>query len=176
MPSTASLPYREPGIVAILVQSSFLPLLNILSFALDKALYSGLLGQVFLGIAWGTPEQNGSTPTLPSGLSTSLQPFKANTLLSAGVATTGIARHALAQLLARRAPSGAIYAGTSNLLAAYAAGAAINWWDSEFSQTGPRPHGVPQAAQSPFFFIESFLGQKIRNGNRYFTANETICL
>lgn len=52
---SASLPYQEPGIVTILVQSTFLLLLNIVNFVLDKALYCGLLGQVFLGVAWGTP-------------------------------------------------------------------------------------------------------------------------
>lgn len=51
----ASLPYHEPDIVVILIQSAFLLLLNILNFILDKALYCGLLGQVFLGVAWGTP-------------------------------------------------------------------------------------------------------------------------
>lgn len=55
MQSPASLPYHEPGVVTILVQSSFLLLLNIADFALDRALYCGLVGQVFLGIAWGTP-------------------------------------------------------------------------------------------------------------------------
>ena len=50
-----SLPYHEPGIVTILVQASFLLLLNLVNAALDRLLYCGLLGQVFLGIAWGTP-------------------------------------------------------------------------------------------------------------------------
>lgn len=52
---TASLPYHEPGIVTILVLSSFLLLLNFVNFALDKIVYCGLLGQVFLGVAWGSP-------------------------------------------------------------------------------------------------------------------------
>lgn len=53
--AAASLPYHEPGIVAILVLVSFLLLLNIVNAALDRILYCGLLGQVLIGIAWGTP-------------------------------------------------------------------------------------------------------------------------
>lgn len=51
----ASLPYHEPGIQTILVLVSFLLLLNVINAALDKVLYCGLLGQVLVGIAWGTP-------------------------------------------------------------------------------------------------------------------------
>lgn len=50
-----SLPYHEPGIRTILLDSSFLLLLNVVNFLLDKTLYCGLLGQVFLGVAFGTP-------------------------------------------------------------------------------------------------------------------------
>lgn len=50
-----SLPYHEPGIVTILTQASFLLLLNVGNSILDHVLYCGLLGQVFLGVAWGTP-------------------------------------------------------------------------------------------------------------------------
>jgi hypothetical protein len=56
MSNTApSLPYHEPGIVTILTQTSFLLLLNVVNAALDRVLYCGLLGQVLIGIAWGTP-------------------------------------------------------------------------------------------------------------------------
>lgn len=50
-----SLPYHEPAIATILVQSSFLLLLNTVNAVLDRLVYCGLLGQVLLGIAWGTP-------------------------------------------------------------------------------------------------------------------------
>lgn len=50
-----SLPYHEPGVVTILTQSSFLILLNVANYVLDLSLYCGLLGQVFLGVAFGTP-------------------------------------------------------------------------------------------------------------------------
>jgi hypothetical protein len=53
--TASSLPYHEPGIVTILIQTSFLLLLNIVNAALDRILYCGLLGQVLIGIAWGTP-------------------------------------------------------------------------------------------------------------------------
>jgi hypothetical protein len=53
--AVSSLPYHEPGIVTILIQASFLLLLNIVNAALDRLLYCGLLGQVLIGIAWGTP-------------------------------------------------------------------------------------------------------------------------
>ncbi len=52
---SASLPYHEPGITTILIQSSFLLLLNLVNYIVDRAVYCGLLGQVFLGVAWGTP-------------------------------------------------------------------------------------------------------------------------
>jgi Kef-type K+ transport system membrane component KefB len=50
-----SLPYHEPAIHVILIQTSFLLLLNIANAALDRIVYCGLLGQVLVGIAWGTP-------------------------------------------------------------------------------------------------------------------------
>ena len=53
--SNASLPYHEPGIATILLDSSFLLLLNVVNSLLDKTLYCGLLGQVFIGVAFGTP-------------------------------------------------------------------------------------------------------------------------
>lgn len=51
----AALPYHEPGIQTILVLVSLLLLLNVVNAALDRVLYCGLLGQVLIGIAWGTP-------------------------------------------------------------------------------------------------------------------------
>jgi hypothetical protein len=51
----AALAYQEPSVVVILIQSSFLLLLNVLNWALDALLYCGLIGQILVGIAWGTP-------------------------------------------------------------------------------------------------------------------------
>lgn len=53
MPS--SLPYHEPSIKVIPIYSSFLLLLNSINSIVDKLLYCGLIGQFFLGVAWGTP-------------------------------------------------------------------------------------------------------------------------
>ena len=54
----AALLYREPSIEVILVQSSFLVLLNVLNWALDSLLYCGSIGQILVGIAWGVPGGN----------------------------------------------------------------------------------------------------------------------
>lgn len=56
--NTASLPYHEPGIVTILIISSFLLLLNAVNYVLDRIVYCGLVGQLFVGIAWGIPGTN----------------------------------------------------------------------------------------------------------------------
>ncbi|UPX12476.1 uncharacterized protein EKO05_0003022 [Ascochyta rabiei] len=105
--NAASLPYHEPGIVVILVLTSFLLLLNVINAALDKVLYCGLLGQVLIGIAWGTPGAKWLSTQVEEvivqlgylglillvydgGLHTSFQSLKANLLLSSWVALTGI--------------------------------------------------------------------------------------
>lgn len=54
----ASLPYHEPDIVTILVQSCLLLVLNVVNSVLDKVIYCGLIGQLFIGIAWGIPGGN----------------------------------------------------------------------------------------------------------------------
>ncbi|EUC28704.1 hypothetical protein COCCADRAFT_8973 [Bipolaris zeicola 26-R-13] len=103
-----SLPYHEPDIITILILTSFLLLLNVINSVFDKFLYCGLLGQIAVGIAWGTPGakilssnvedavvQLGYLGLLllvfEGGLHTSFQSLKANLLLSSGVALTGIA-------------------------------------------------------------------------------------
>jgi hypothetical protein len=53
--ASAALSYHEPGIVAILIQSSFFLLLNGLNYVLDRIVYCGLIGQILVGIVWGTP-------------------------------------------------------------------------------------------------------------------------
>lgn len=54
----AALAYHEPDIITILILASFLILANSLNWALDRLLYCGLLGQIAIGIAWGTPGAN----------------------------------------------------------------------------------------------------------------------
>ncbi|KAK1716859.1 Sodium/hydrogen exchanger family-domain-containing protein [Colletotrichum acutatum] len=106
--TTSSLAYHEPSITTIAILSGFLLLLNIVNYGLDKLVYCGLIGQVFLGIAWGTPGAKWLSEELEhsmvqlgylglilivyeGGLSTSFKSLKANLLLSIGVAVTGIA-------------------------------------------------------------------------------------
>lgn len=104
----AALPYHEPGIVTILILTSFILLLNLSSHVIDKLLYCGLLAQIFLGIAWSTPGAAWLSHELEvavvdlgylglllivyeGGLSTSWKALKQNWHLSVGVAATGIA-------------------------------------------------------------------------------------
>jgi hypothetical protein len=56
--TTAALSYHEPSIETILILTSFLLFLNIINYVLDKIIYCGLVGQIFIGIAWGLPGAN----------------------------------------------------------------------------------------------------------------------
>jgi hypothetical protein len=58
----AALPYHEPGIVTILIQASFLIVLNGINWVLDNAIYCGLVGQILIGVAWGSPGANWLSP------------------------------------------------------------------------------------------------------------------
>jgi hypothetical protein len=53
--SNAAFAYQEPSIATILNQTGFLVALNLVNFCLDKVLYCGLIGQLFIGVLWGTP-------------------------------------------------------------------------------------------------------------------------
>ncbi|EKD20205.1 Na+/H+ antiporter [Drepanopeziza brunnea f. sp. 'multigermtubi' MB_m1] len=105
--ATSFLPYHEPGIVTILIQSSLLLILNIINTLFDKLIFCGLLGQVFIGVAWGTPGaawldvetehvivQLGYLGLIllvyEGGLETDFRSVKSNLLLSVAVAATGI--------------------------------------------------------------------------------------
>lgn len=104
---SAALPYHEPGIVDILILSSFLFILNVLNSIIDSHLYCGLISQILIGIAWGAPgaawlsfsSQETITQlgylglillVFEGGLSTSIPALKSNLLLSVAVATVGI--------------------------------------------------------------------------------------
>ncbi|KAL7932454.1 Sodium/hydrogen exchanger family domain-containing protein [Trichoderma chlorosporum] len=104
---TAFLPYHEPGVVTILIQASFLLVLNVANFVLDNSIHCGLLGQIFVGVAWGTPGAKWLSAEVEQvivqlgylgllllvyegGLSTSLKALWANLWLSSCVAITGI--------------------------------------------------------------------------------------
>lgn len=51
----SALPYHEPSITTILIISSYLFASNAINYVLDKLIYCGLIGQVLIGIVWGTP-------------------------------------------------------------------------------------------------------------------------
>ncbi|OLN95237.1 hypothetical protein CCHL11_08109 [Colletotrichum chlorophyti] len=95
--TASSLAYHEPSITNIIILSGFLLLLNSINYGLDKLIYCGLIGQVFIGIAWGTPgakwlsEETEHSIVQLGYLGLILIALKANFLLSIGVAVTGIA-------------------------------------------------------------------------------------
>ncbi|PWY67949.1 Sodium/hydrogen exchanger [Aspergillus heteromorphus CBS 117.55] len=105
--SSAALPYQEPSIATLLNLSGFLLALNLARVALDRLLSCGLIGQVLLGVLWGTPgarwldrntesviQQLGYLGLIllvyEGGLSTAVRSIRANGLLSLAVALTGI--------------------------------------------------------------------------------------
>ncbi|KAF2217409.1 hypothetical protein CERZMDRAFT_12760, partial [Cercospora zeae-maydis SCOH1-5] len=102
-----SLPYHEPGIVTILIISSFLLLLNCTNWLLDRLIFCGLIGQIVIGIAWGAPGAKWLSASLQDtivqlgylgllcivyegGISSNFRALKANLFLSSTVALTGI--------------------------------------------------------------------------------------
>ncbi|PYH88931.1 hypothetical protein BO71DRAFT_453760 [Aspergillus ellipticus CBS 707.79] len=97
--SATAFAYRDPAIATILNQTGFLLALNLVQVVLDRVLYCGLVGQVLVGILWGTP----GAKWLPQETETVIQQLggacpprltfdsvKANFLLSLAVALTGI--------------------------------------------------------------------------------------
>lgn len=131
----AAVPYEEPGIVTILIQSSFFLLSNVLTSILDHVLYCGLVGQVLLGMVWGTPGAKLLSKSFKDiatqigylglilivfegGLSTSVSSVQKTLLLSIGVAVTGI-------LLPIAFSFSLLKLASSTNLEAFAAGAAL---------------------------------------------------
>lgn len=53
--NATSFPYQEPAITTILNISGFILALNIADALLNRLLYCGLIGQLFIGVLWGTP-------------------------------------------------------------------------------------------------------------------------
>lgn len=105
--AVAALPYQEPTINTILVLSSFLILLNVINHLLDHLIYCGLVGQVLVGVAFGTLGakwlDKGTEQAIvqlgylglillvyEGGLNTNFKSLKANAGLSILVALTGI--------------------------------------------------------------------------------------
>ncbi|KAK4939194.1 hypothetical protein LTR10_020493 [Elasticomyces elasticus] len=127
--------YAEPGIVTILTQSSFFLLSNVINSVLDHVLYCGLVGQVLLGMAWGTPGAKLLSESFEGiatqlgylgliaivfegGLSTSISSVQKTIWLSIGVAITGI-------LLPIAFSFSLLKLANSTKLEAFAAGAAL---------------------------------------------------
>ncbi|KAJ9492820.1 hypothetical protein VN97_g461 [Penicillium thymicola] len=134
--SEAAFAYHEPSIETVLNYTGFLLSLNIVNTCLDKLLYCGLIGQLFIGVLWGTPgaqlfdqeierviQQIGYLGLIlliyEGGLSTSIKSLKANILLSTAVAITGIC-----------VPMGLSFIlkelGSATSLQSFAAGAALS--------------------------------------------------
>ncbi|QLG72931.1 hypothetical protein HG535_0E00150 [Zygotorulaspora mrakii] len=99
--------YNEPNITIILIVGSFLLLLNLVGYALDRFFYCGLVGQIFLGVAWGIPgakwlslsmqESVGELGYLglillvyEGGLSSDIRAIRSNLLMSSLSALTGV--------------------------------------------------------------------------------------
>ncbi|KAJ5702739.1 hypothetical protein N7488_010287 [Penicillium malachiteum] len=134
--SDAAFGYEEPTVTTLLNQTGFLLILNIINVCLDKLLYCGLVGQLFIGILWGTPgakclsrdtetviQQLGYIGLImlvyEGGLSTSIKSMKANLWVSLSVALTGIgAPIGLSFILMKLA--------SATSLQAFAAGAALS--------------------------------------------------
>ncbi|KAJ5646103.1 Sodium/hydrogen exchanger family-domain-containing protein [Penicillium lividum] len=103
----AAFAYDEPSTTTLLSWTGFLLALNLINVTFDKLLYCGLIGQLLIGIIWGTPgakwfDQETETViqklgylglimlVYEGGLSTSIKSIRANLLLSICVALTGI--------------------------------------------------------------------------------------
>ncbi|KAI9807660.1 MAG: hypothetical protein M1825_005601 [Sarcosagium campestre] len=102
-----ALPYHEPSVAVILIEASFLIALNVINNVLDRGIYCGLVGQILLGTAWGTPgskwlpiEAQESMVQIgylglilivyEGGLATSVAGIRSNLILSIATAFTGI--------------------------------------------------------------------------------------
>ncbi|CRG91715.1 hypothetical protein PISL3812_08767 [Talaromyces islandicus] len=134
--SQGAFAYEEPGISTILNLTGLLLALNLLSSVLDKFLYCGLIGQLLVGILWGTPgaqwldrdteiviQQLGYLGLImlvyEGGLSTSIKSLRANINLSLSVALTGISVPIGMSFILRDLAS-------ASPLQAFAAGAALS--------------------------------------------------
>ncbi|KAI0390756.1 Sodium/hydrogen exchanger [Xylariaceae sp. FL0594] len=137
MPTPSSLPYREPGLIELLISSSFLLALNVVNSVLDRAFACGLVGQVLVGTAWGRPglgwlslDLERVVPDLgylglilvvfSGGLETDVGGLRKDLALSAAVALTGVAVPIALSF-------GLLASSSSSLLSlqAFAAGAAL---------------------------------------------------
>jgi Kef-type K+ transport system membrane component KefB len=133
--TAAALQYKEPDIRSVLILSSFLLLLNLVSSILDNVCYCGLVGQVLLGMAWGSPGAKWLSSSLEEaatqlgylgliaivfegGLAASAKSMQNTFFLSICVALTGI-------LLPIALSFSLVALASATKLQAFAAGAAL---------------------------------------------------
>ncbi|KAG8916990.1 Hsp70 ATPase ssc1 [Tulasnella sp. 417] len=100
--------YHEPALPEILVASSYLYLLNVAGWLVEKTCHAGLVGNIVIGIIYGTPLSGILQPVweatlwllgyiglilivFEGGLHTDLDLFRENVVLSIVTASTGIA-------------------------------------------------------------------------------------
>ncbi|KAI0858729.1 Sodium/hydrogen exchanger [Xylaria cubensis] len=146
MSTPSYLPYHEPTLSSLLITSTFLLALNGINSALDRTLACGLVGQVLIGTAWGSPGAGWLTPDFErvasslgylglilvvyaGGVETDVAALRKNIVLSVAVAITGVVVP-IALSFALLATPGQFLGGDGGggagaLLPAFAAGAAL---------------------------------------------------
>ncbi|TRX90856.1 hypothetical protein FHL15_008260 [Xylaria flabelliformis] len=145
MSTPSYLPYHEPSLIELLITSTFLLTLNGINSALDRTLACGLVGQVLIGTAWGSPGAGWLTPDFErvasnlgylglilvvyaGGVETDVVALRKNIVLSVAVAITGVVVPIALSFALLATPGqllGGNGGGTAALLPAFAAGAAL---------------------------------------------------
>ncbi|KAI0453765.1 Sodium/hydrogen exchanger [Xylaria acuta] len=107
MTTPSYLPYHEPSLAELLISSTFLLALDGINSVLDRTLACGLVGQVLVGAAWGTPGarwlsldfQRAASGlgylglilvVYAGGVETDVAALRKNIVLSVAVAATGV--------------------------------------------------------------------------------------
>ncbi|KAI0467524.1 Sodium/hydrogen exchanger [Xylaria cf. heliscus] len=145
MTTPSYLPYHEPSLPSLLISSTFLLALNTINSVLDRTLACGLVGQVLVGTAWGSPGARWLSPdsqrvvsglgylglilvVYAGGVGTDVTALRRNIAISIAVAVTGVVVP-IALSFALLATPGPFLGpggdGSAALLPAFAAGAAL---------------------------------------------------
>ncbi|KAI1741553.1 Sodium/hydrogen exchanger [Xylaria scruposa] len=145
MTTPSYLPYHEPSLTELLITSTFLVALNGINSVLDRTLACGLVGQVLIGTAWGSPGASWLTPDFErvvsslgylglilvvyaGGIETDVTALRKNIVLSVAVAITGVVVPIALSFALLATPGqflGGDGGGAAALLPAFAAGAAL---------------------------------------------------
>ncbi|KAI0548026.1 Sodium/hydrogen exchanger [Xylaria curta] len=145
MTTPSYLPYHEPSLAELLITSTFLVALNGINSVLDRTLACGLVGQVLIGTAWGSPGASWLTPDFErvvsslgylglilvvyaGGIETDVTALRKNIVLSVAVAITGVVVPIALSFALLATPGqflGGDGGGAAALLPAFAAGAAL---------------------------------------------------